>query len=349
MLHPLTQPAMALGYMAVNIIILCILWDTPCLGIVHASCCYSKTIQFPIGNTSILSLSTFLKVNECESMVIKLVSLKDCSCKHLKFVLIKTSKYGSGIAPALKCSLSELKTALLFEKRDIDVPTLEAVVKLGATLTSKSIEKAVKYIKDDNLPTLEYALSSCNPKLEGEALTPLCTQALGLNKPLISDFLIKQGAKPACDSVIKAVDTKTPQEGLVSYLLSTPYGCVCLFIHAISQSALTLAEKSLEGSTIIFPEVIDLGDFLKSSKNLLCNNLELLGKLLKTGVKPDGLTNSNRPIDAVLALPKDFKNKVNLVCILIDYGADLIKATYPRGQGTTIFHIATQIAFDQGE
>ena len=282
-------------------------------------------------------------------MILKLVSLEQCLCKHLNFVLIKTRKFGSGIAPALKCDLSELKTSSLVKKSDIDLPILESVVKLGATLTTKSIEKAVKYITDDKLPTLEYALSSCNPKLEGKALTLLCTQALGLNKPLISEFLIKQGAKPACDSVIKAVDTKTPQEGLVSYLLSTPDGCVCLFIHAISKSAVTLAEKCLDGSTIIFPDVIDLGDFLKSSKNILCNNVELLDQLLKTGVKPDGLTDSNRPIDAVLALPKDFQKKVKLVCILIDYGADLMKATYPRVQRTTIFHIATEIAIEQGE
>ena len=66
-------------------------------------------------------------------------------------------------------------------------------------------------------------------------------------------------------------------------------------------------------------------------------------------MNPDGLTDSNRPIDAVLALPKDFPQKTRLICTLIESGADIKKATYPRGQRTTIFHIATELAIEKGK
>ena len=290
-----------------------------------------------------------LKQKECTLTVLELVSSNKYTCKHLQFVIMKTGKHGSGIALELKCNLSELKISELFKKGDIDVPTLQALIKLGAAVKSKNVEKVVKHISDDKLPVLEFALSVSDPKVESEALTSLCMQTLADKKPILSHFLISEGARPDSESIIKAIDIKNPHEDLVSYLLSTPDGCVCLLMHAIHKSALTLAEKCLSGSTMIFSEVINLGDFLSSSRNLLCNEPDFLEKLLKIGVNPDGLCDSNRPIDAVLALPKDFQLKPRLMSILIEHGADLTKATYPRTQRTTIFHIATEMAIDRGK
>lgn len=263
---------------------------------------------------------------------------------------MKTDKSGSGIAVELKCNLSELKMSKLFKKDDVDVPTLQALIKLGAVLNPKSVERAVSNITDDKLPVLQFALSVCDPKVESGTLTSLCKQALAEKKPILAHFLISEGAKPDSESIIKAIDIKNPHEDFVSYLLSTPDGCMCLLMHAIHKSELSLAEKCLlSGSTIIFPEVINLSDLLRSSKDLLCNEPVFLEKLLKIGVNPDGLCDSNRPIDAVLALPKDFQLKPRLMSILIEHGADLTKSTYPRTQRTTIFHIATEMAIDRGK
>ena len=302
-----------------------------------------------LGNTSILDLKMILKQKECTMTVLELVSSNQYSCEHLQFVIMKTGKRGSGIALELKCNLSELKTSEIFKKGDVDVRTLQALIKLEATIKPKSVEKAIRHITDDKLPVLQFALSVCDPKVESEGLTSLCTQALADKKAMFSHFLISEGAMPDSENVIKALNLNNPHEGLVSFLLSTPYGHVCLIMHAIHKSALTLAEKCLNGSTTIFPEVINLGDFLRSSKDLLCNQPDFLEKLLKIGVNPDGLHDSNRPIDAVLALPKDFQLKPRLMSTLIENGADLTKSTYPRTKGTTIFHIATEMAIDGGK
>ena len=261
-------------------------------------------------------------------------------------------KRGSGVAEELGCNLSTLDTSKLFEKPDINLQTLQAVIKLGATITLNDIEKAVKHITDNKVLVLESAVKTCDPKLEGEALTSLCKQALTLNKPMFAAFLISQGANPDNESIIKAVNTKNPNEGLVACLLSTPGGCTCLLKHSLSKSSLSLAQKCLDdhdNSSFTISQEIDLGDYLKSSKDLLCQNPDLLNRLLKIGVNPNGLNDGNRPIDAVLALPKDFPQKIRLICTFIESGADLTKATYPRTQGTTIFHIATELAIEKGK
>ena len=296
------------------------------------------------GNTSVLKLGEFLTRDQCTAMVTKLLTLKTCYDNHLQYVLMKTDLAGSGIAIDLKCDLSKLKTSKLLEKKGIELSTIEAAIKLGATIKPKGVEKVVKHITNDQIPILEFALTACDPKLDGEALTSLCNQALSLNKPTLSAFLLSKGAKPDNEGVIKSINTQEPHESLVSYISSTPDGCVCLLMHAINNSALDLAKRCLDGSTSIFSHVIDLSNFLKSSKGLLCQNPDFFEELLKSGANPDGLCDSNRPIDALLALPSDFEHKSRLICTLAECGADLTKATYPRTQATSIFHIGTEMA-----
>ena len=311
--------------------------------------------MFSAGNTAILNLKETINKDtlQCTAIVQGLVSTKDSTCNHVQYVVVKGMKRGSGVAQELGCNLSKLDVSKLFEKPDIDLQTLQAVIKLGATITFKNIEKGIKHITDDKELVLECAVKACDPKPEGEALTSLCKQALILNKPMFSAFLMSQGADPNSESIVKAVDTKNPNEVLIACLLSTPGGRICLLKHSLSKSSLFLAQKCLDDydsdSESTISQEIDLGDFLKSSKDLLCQNPDLLDTLLKIGANPDGLTDSNRPIDAVLALPKDFPPKTRLICTLIKSGANLAKATYPRGQGTTIFHIATELAIEKGK
>jgi hypothetical protein len=262
---------------------------------------------------------------------------------------MKTHMIGSGVAIDLKCDLSELKMSKIFNKKDMEVPTIEAAMKLGATIKLRDIEKAVKHISDDQISILEFALTACDPNLDNDALTLLCNRALSHNKAEISVFLISKGAKPDNENVIKSITSQNAHESLVSYLLSTPDGCVCLLMQAISNSTLSLAKRCLEGCTSIFKDVIDLGNFLKSPKGLLCQNPDFFEELLKFGANPNGLSDNNRPIDAVLALPSDFEYKSRLICTLAEHGADLTKATYPRTQGTSIFHMGTEMAFQHSK
>lgn len=294
-----------------------------------------------------MNLRGFLKQDECTSIILKFLDLETATCKHLQFMVMKNEMAGSGIALVLKCNLSRLETFKLFKKSDIDLKTLEAVVKLGAKIEVESVEEAVKHISDDKVLILKFVMSACDPKLESSAFTSLCAQALSLHKPKLSAFFISEGAKPDNASVINAVDTKMPNEGLVSFLLSTPDGCSYLLLHAISSSALSLAEQCLGDScAIVSSEMIDLGKIMKSPRDLLCQNPHILEKLLKAGVNPDGLSDDSRPVDAILALPKDFRHKARLLCLLAEYHTDFTRATYPRSQGTTILHIATEMAIE---
>jgi hypothetical protein len=263
--------------------------------------------------------------------------------------MMKTDLIGSGVAIDLECDLSQLKMSKLLDIKDIEVPTIEAAMKLGAKIKHRDIEKAVKYISDGQISILEFALTAYDPNLDKDALTLLCNQALSHNKPEISAFLISKGAKPENENVIKSITSQNAHEGLVSYLLSTPDGCVCLLLQAISNSTLPLAKRCLEGCTSIFKDVIDLSIFLKSSKDLLCQNPDFFEELLKFGANPNGISDNNRPIDAVLALPSDFEYKSRLLCTLAKNGADLTKATYPRTQGTSIFHMGTEMAFQHSK
>ena len=263
---------------------------------------------------------------------------------------MKTDLTGSGVAIDLKCDLSELKMSKLLNKKGTEISMIEAAMKLGATIKLRDVEKAVKHFSDDQISILEFALTACDPANLGEdALTLLCNQALSFNKPEISAILISKGAKPDNENVIKTITSQNAHEGLVSYLLSTPDGCVCLLLQAISNSSLSLAKRCLEGCTSIFKEVIDLGIFLNLSKSILCQNPDFFEELLKLGANPNGLSDNNRPIDAVLALPSDFEYKPRLICTLAEYGADLTKATHPRTQGTSIFHICTEMAFQHSK
>ena len=304
------------------------------------------------GNTSILNLPKTINGGavECTAIVRELVSMKDCSCNHLRFVIVKgATKRGSGVALELGCNLSQLDTSKLFEKSDVDLQTLQAVVKLGGTISFTNIEKAVEHINDDKALVFEYAVSTSEPKLEIEALTSLCEQTLSLNKPKLSAFLLSRGASPDSESLIKAVNMKDPNDRFVSCLLSTPHGCSCLLEHSLSKSSLSMAQKCLDEScTPTVSQEIDLSNFLKSSKDLLCLNPDLLDRLLETGANRDGLAGT-RPIDAVLALPKDTPHKMRLLCALVESGADLARTTYPRTQGTTIFHIAVDLAIEKGK
>ena len=187
------------------------------------------------GNTSILKLCDFLTQDECTAMVTALLSMKTCYAKHLQYVIMKTDMTGSGIAVDLKCDLSELKISKFFDKKDIDVPTIEAVMKLGAKIKLKNVEKAVKLLSDDQVPIIEFVLTACDPNLDINTFTSLCNQALSLNKPEVSALLISKGAKPDNENIIKFIDNQKPHESLVSYLLPKPDGCVCLLMHAITQ------------------------------------------------------------------------------------------------------------------
>ena len=304
---------------------------------------------FLIESTSNLELGKFLTRDECTAIVTKLLSIKICRSKHLQYVTMKTHMTGSGVAIDLECDLSELKMSKLLNKKGMEISTIEAAMKLGAIIKLRDVEKVVKHISDDRISILEFALTACDPNLDNDALTLLCNQALSLNKPEISAILISKGAKPDNENVIKSITSQNAHEGLVSHLLSTPDGCVCLLLQAISNSSLVLAKRCLEGCTSIFKEVIDLGIFLKSPKDLLCQNPDFFEELLKLGANPNGLSDSNRPIDGVLALPSDFEYKSRLMCILAEHGADLTKATYPRTQGTSIFHMGTEMAFQHSK
>ena len=64
---------------------------------------------------------------------------------------MKTHLTGSGVAIDLECDLSELKISKLFNKKGIEISTIEAAMKLGATIKLRDVEKAVKHISDDQI------------------------------------------------------------------------------------------------------------------------------------------------------------------------------------------------------
>lgn len=140
----------------------------------------------------------------------------------------------------------------------------------------------------------------------------------------------------------------------IELLKATPKGCLELFQHAINLSEFKSAEDYLKYLTMeVVKEEIDINSILPSS---LRGNAEernyfiiFVQKIIELGVNPNGLQQESHSLDVILKMPDDYrKEKMKLLSILIEHGADIRHCKYAENAQTTLLHIATELALKSG-
>ena len=272
----------------------------------------------------------------------------DTKCEHLKFLLIPaTGVEGSGFARQLHVDLSEVSCSLLFHKKDLDVATMEATLCLGATLSSIEIEKAIGILPESSLEVLKCITSACNPRLQQVDIDSLCEMALDAKKPQFAAHFVSSGAKPDPCKVKRSLNWKSTaiSEELVLYLAQQSGSeSGDLVLQAIKHNYNDIALKLSRAGAV---DQIDLGRLITSTS--LASNPHFFQQLLDAGISPNGTCNSAvRPLDAVLSL-HSAERKIQLICSLVEKGADLENVCKSRQEGTTIIHKVTEIALETGK
>ena len=285
-------------------------------------------------------------------LLLKLFCKPETKCEHVKFLLVPMAEVqGSGFARQLPVNLSEVSWSLLFHKKDIDVETMEAILGLGATLSSIDIEKAIGILPESSLEVLECITSACSPRLQQVDIDSLCEKALDAKKPQFAAHFVSSGAKPDPCKVKKSLNWKSTDisEELALYLAEQSGSeSSDIVLQALKHHHYELAVKILKAGAI-HQFVNDLGQLIASTS--IASNPDLFQQLLDLGFSPNGTCSSAvRPLDAVLSLKHhSAERKIPLICSLLDKGADLDNVCTPRQEGTTIIHKVTEIALETGK
>ena len=142
---------------------------------------------------------------------------------------------------------------------------------------------------------------------------------------------------------------------IISHLQSSFEGRIALFYKAVEFSEYKLAEDCLQLGTnetitnkICLSSVlkIQIGQNIEERKE----RLHFIKKLLEDKIDPNGQDKELNSLDAVLALPRDYQTeKIELLTLLLQHGAQIEHCTYQRKEQTTLIHIATRFAIDSGK
>ena len=77
--------------------------------------------------------------------------------------------------------------------------------------------------------------------------------------------------------------------------------------------------------------------------------IAFIKKLLDKKINPNGQEDELNSLDAVLALPRDCQTeKIELLTLLLQHGAQIERCTYQKKKQTTLIHIATRFAIESG-
>ena len=256
---------------------------------------------------------------------------------------------GSGFASQVVVDLSDVNCSPLFNKSDLDVETMKAVLSLGATITPRDIKKAVSIFSESNLEVLKCSTSAC--RLQQSDLDSLYEIALVAKKPQFATHFLSCGAKPDLAEVKKVLNWKDTDncEGLFLYVAEQSESERSdLVVQAIKHNCYNLASKLLSAGAVACDQ-IDLGKLIASTS--LASNPEMFQQLLEAGISPNGTSGGTTvPLDAVLSLKRyATERKVALICSLVETGANLEYVSTPRQEGTTIIHKMTDYALETGE
>ena len=267
-------------------------------------------------------------------------------CKHLSYV--------NEIASKLSCDLSDFSWKLLLKKEDLDHETMQVIVSLGAVISIKVVKSIIKEVDAHKVSLLKLAIEKCSPALSAEDINSLGEEALRRNKIRFFMEFYSHGATADGALIVNKMtvhDLIDPE--ITSHLKSTSEGCVNLFNKAVEMGKLEVAEDFLRESKDTRSQInlcLILHSLIKRSKDERWKYISFIEKLLtEFQINPDSIDDAECPLDIVLKLSKDYwREKVQLLSLLINHGASIAHCTFPRQNQTTLLHIATNFAIESG-
>lgn len=301
----------------------------------------------------------FTTSKECQAVVNVMSTSEEralnWNSQHMKYLVMPTAVPGSGVTTTISCDLSAFKWEFLIRKCDFDLDIMQAILSLGAVIATADLRTIVNTVRDSKTEVLTHALDKFTPPLASICLNSLCTHALKLGKENFHSIFLSRGATVEAASILKEIPLPeiTRCKWMYSSITSTPKGCILLVQSALDKGNF----KALESCEIpqSYKNEVDLGSFVQPSvqgsteKKKKC--IQFIGSLLESGrVNSNGLQGEKHPLDVVLELSNvHIKEKMELLCLLLQHGADIQHCTFPRKKQTTFLHIATQFTIDDGK
>lgn len=251
-----------------------------------------------------------------------------CACTNVTLLKVIIKKFNP---PLNNAQLNELcKSAA--ENRLITI--VKELISQGAKLNAKAIVNSftIEDIFAKDCEILNIARSMCVPHFSSSDLNMLCIKAAKSKKIDFVESLISQGAKLDASHI---VGNFTEEEMLSDYRILRLAMKKCT--PPLSKSAINLG--------FAITADIKLKDDWKTY-------ISFLTELLEYGISPNRTVGDGGEclLDMALRFPENQKaEKIELLILLLKYGAAMKDCTYPQAKGTTLLHILTKLAITSGK
>ena len=335
--------------------------------------------------TDLLCLEKKLDSDECTKLIL-FIANSSWKCELIHYLVVKSDLPGSGVAATLSCDLSGFPWKYLLQKQGVNVEVVQAIAALKGIITPQDISNIIRHVNGKDCAILHFSISHCTPKLDNFGLIKLyevamrggkskfadevlsyltsmgdpgqlIKQAMSLKSYSFVEKLISQGEKFDPTLVVSKLQWSDMQTktSLISCIMSTPQGRLQLFLKAVGFHEFGLAEDCLvEPMDAAMKSRINLSSILKFPMNEVTRYrrqqfVSFVKKLLDLGINSNGESSATHPLDIVLNLSNDFHSeKVDLLVLLLEYGAAIDQCLYEKAKGTTLIHVATKFAIDSG-
>lgn len=225
--------------------------------------------------------------------------------------------------------------------------------------TRDLIKLIIKFLKLKKFEFVEDIMRHSPPLVTG-GLSVLIERALKYKKfDLIVDIILQgEGvnvSRIAQELVKSDISGNASNMRIIAHLKSSLEGRIALFYKAVGFSEYKLAEDCLQlGTNETITNKICLSSVLKNQIGLNTEErkerLHFIKKLLEDKIDPNGQDEELNSLDAVLALPRDYQTeKIELLALLLQHGAQIEHCTFQRKEQTTLIHIATRFAIESGK
>lgn len=243
------------------------------------------------------------------------------------------------------CDTSKIQVYELYP--GLTLPLLQALLNCGTKVEDIDVRLAMTKFNKDHTPLLKLLIDKCQDKklLNWDEL---CCHAIKKQITPFVTLLIGYGAKPDPNDVMQIVDHKKMNTKLGAYIVYN--GSVelrtQLLKEALASGNAEMARIALDSGEID-PSTIDLSSCITSPA--IVRNGELLGKLLQTGVTPNGIKDE-KAMSLVLQLKSLSRDQqAHVVLRLLEYGGDISQLSSAYEEPMSPVHAATKLTLETGQ
>ena len=275
------------------------------------------------------------------------------SSRHVKYLLLETGIPGSVIS----CDMSSLIWTNVIKTEDFDLDVMEAILSHGGTITLSECKVIISKVPDTRTEVLAYALEKAKHFLNKKNLNLLGCTACKFKKLQFISILLYQGSNIEVATILINFPPSLifKNKALFTYIKSKETGLEEFIKAALDQGEFDFLENNKSILISRTENAINVSVLIRAcmqgnaDKKNRCLHF-IKGLLDDKTVDPNGLSGKVCPLDKILELPKACnREKIDLLCLLLQSGADIQRCSYPRKEQTTVIHIAAQIVMDESE